>query len=182
MSDYSMADLIAAIGGGGNGWGGGTFFLVILVLVFFLCGGNGRWGNGGDYGQFATAASQQDILFSSKFQAIDNKIDRIGNGIADATYALKDSIVTEGRTSQKAIADMRYEAAQHKTDILAAIGADGEKTRDVIRNYIDQQKDARIRKLELDEALCGVVRYPQGMTWNAGDSPFCRCRNGCSQY
>ena len=50
------------------------------------------------------------------------------------------------------------------------------------------QKDAqiagmaqRINQLELNSALCGVVRYPNAMTYSAGDSPFC-CQPRCANY
>jgi len=36
----------------------------------------------------------------------------------------------------------------------------------------------RINQLELQNALQGVVRYPNGFTYNAGASPFCGC--GCN--
>ena len=31
----------------------------------------------------------------------------------------------------------------------------------------------RINQLEMQNALCNVVRYPNMMTYNAGASPFC---------
>lgn len=36
----------------------------------------------------------------------------------------------------------------------------------------------RINQLELQNQLAGVVRYPNGYTYNAGQSPFCGC--GCN--
>lgn len=33
----------------------------------------------------------------------------------------------------------------------------------------------RINQLELQNQLAGVVRYPSGYTYNAGQSPFCGC-------
>ena len=38
----------------------------------------------------------------------------------------------------------------------------------------------QINRLELRDALSGVVRYPNGMTYNAGSSPF--CNNGCCGF
>jgi len=35
----------------------------------------------------------------------------------------------------------------------------------------------RINYLELQNQLAGVVRYPSGLTYNAGASPFC---GGCN--
>ena len=46
---------------------------------------NGGFGagyrNNGDYGQYATAASQQQILFGQQFQNLYDKIDRTSNGL-----------------------------------------------------------------------------------------------------
>ena len=59
---YSLSDLRAATGDG-NGFGGnGAWWIVILFLFCFM--GGGFWGNRqGEFGQYATAASQQEILF-----------------------------------------------------------------------------------------------------------------------
>ena len=38
---------------------------------------------------------------------------------------------------------------------------------------------AKIQSLELAQAMNGVVRYPNGWTYNAGTSPFCNCGCGC---
>lgn len=35
----------------------------------------------------------------------------------------------------------------------------------------------QINQLQLSQALCGVVRYPNTFAYNAGPSPF--CGNGC---
>ena len=38
---------------------------------------------------------------------------------------------------------------------------------------------ALIARLEMDNRLYGVVRYPNGYTYNAGNSPFCGGDCGC---
>lgn len=37
----------------------------------------------------------------------------------------------------------------------------------------------QIASLEMDNRMYGVVRYPNGYTYSAGNSPFCACGNGC---
>lgn len=37
----------------------------------------------------------------------------------------------------------------------------------------------RINQLELASQMYGVVKYPNGYSYNAGPSPFCGCNNGC---
>lgn len=176
MDNYSLSDL-AAVTNGGNAWGGGMWWIIILLVFLF---NGGAWNNRGDYGQYATAASQQDILFSSKFQALDNKIDRIGNGIADATFALNNTIVAEGRANQAAVGQNRFDMANYNAGILAAIHEDGEKTRNMIQQNKIETLQGRINQLELQSAMCGVVRYPLATTYNSGTNPFCGCNNnGC---
>ena len=103
--NYSLSDIASVTDGYNNG---NSMWLILLFILIF---GNNGWNNrmnSGDYGQFATAASQQDILFSSKFQALDNKIDRIGNGIADATFSLNNSIKDGTYATTNAVKDTAY--------------------------------------------------------------------------
>lgn len=173
MADnYSLSDM-AAVTGGGAGFGNGLW--VILILIFLM--GGGAW-NRGDYGQFATAASQQEILFGQHFQNIDNKIDRLGNGIADATFALNNTIVAEGRANQAAVGQNRFDMANYNAGLLAAIAADGEKTRGLIQQNKVEALQEKVRSLELAQAMSGVVRYPNGYVYSAGNNPFCGCGNG----
>ena len=37
----------------------------------------------------------------------------------------------------------------------------------------------QINQLQMQNALCGVVRYPMASTWNAGSNPFCGCGCAC---
>mgnify|MGYP003291241085 CR=1 FL=1 len=109
-SNYSLTDL-ATVTGNGNGFGNSNMWFIILFFALF--GGNGLgWNRGnfgnGDFGQYATAASQQEILFGQQFQNIDNKIDRIGNGIADATFALNNSIKDGSYNTTYAVKDGVY--------------------------------------------------------------------------
>lgn len=183
-SNYSLSDLATATNGGMCGGNS----LWILIILFVLLGNNGF--NRGDYGQFATSASQQDILFSSKFSALDNKIDRLGNGLADLGYALTNNIhnaqdvvagavVTEGRATQGLISDVRYDMANFANAINSNID---NKFAMLEKNQLQAQINAQaqeINQLYLAQQMCGVVRYPNGMTYNAGTSPFCNCGNGC---
>lgn len=111
--NYSLSDLATVTNG--NGFGGNNMWLIILFFVIF--GGNGLgWNRGnygnGDFGQFATAASQNEILLGQKFSDLDNKIDRgftsIGNGISDATFALNNNIKDTAYATTNAVKDTAY--------------------------------------------------------------------------
>lgn len=73
---------------------------------------------------------------------------------------------------------MNYEAAMRDAATNANIVAQNQKIIDLIQgNKIDEMQN-RINQLELQNQLAGVVRYPNGYTYNAGQSPFCGC--GCN--
>lgn len=173
---YSLSD-IAAISNsesiGGNN-------LVTLLLLFALISGNGLFGARGDYGQYATAASQQEILFGQQFQNIDNKIDRLGNGIADATFALNNSVkdgnsmvagrvVDEGRAIQSQIADcccanqkntdaLRYDMATMFANTNANITASSQKVLDALAQDKIASLQAQVSELKTQNMFCGIPR------------------------
>ena len=161
MAEMTPADVkaIADNDGMGGGW------LWIIVLFLFLFGGNG-FGNKND-------AVTNEILSNQHFNALDARITNLGNGICDSTFALNNTILTEGRAMQTQLAQcccetnrnidsVRYDNAQNTQKILDAIC--GNRIADM-QNQINQ--------LQLQSALCGVVRYPNVMAYNAGVSPFC---------
>ena len=193
MDNLSLSDIRAAVGD--NDWGGnGAWWVILLFVVMF--GGNNFFGGRGEFGQYATAASQQEILFGQQFQGIENRIDRIGNGIADATFALNNAITTEGRNingmltngfadmqkccceTQRGIDGIKYEGAINTAAINANIDA---KFAALEKGQLEQRlaaQDDQIRQLQLNAAMCGVVRYPNAMTYCAGPYPFTPCCGG----
>ena len=141
---------------------------IMVILFALIFGGNGLFGNRtGELGQYATAASQQEILFGQQFQSIDNKIDRLGNGIADATFALNNSITGEGRGIQMQLAQcccenqrnvdaLRYDIAGMNAGLAAAIHCEGEQT----RALINAQETQRLRD-ELAKAQNANSQFAQ---------------------
>lgn len=190
LDNYSLSDLRAAVDGGNDGWGnGGAWWIVILFLFVFM--GGGFFGNRqGEFGQYATAASQQEILFGQQFGQLNDRPNNIGNGICDSTFALNNAITTEGRNlstqlaqcccdNRLATANLSAQMNQNTCDIVNAIHAEGESTRALIQTNEIQSLRDKVSSLEMDSRMCGVVRYPMGYTYNAGPSPFCGCNSGC---
>lgn len=180
-TNYSLSDIVAASGGMNGFCGGeGIWFLLLVVL---LGGGGFGWNRNGDFGQYATAASQQEILFGQRFQDLDNKIDRLGNGIADATFALNNSIkdgntmvagrvVDEGRALQtqlcQAFADTNATTISQTQKILDAIS----------QNKIDSLQ-AQVSELKTQNMFCGIPRInPYGY----GVYPYQGCGCNCGGY
>ena len=82
-------------------------------------------------------------------------------------------VVDEGRAIQAqlahGIAELKETTISQTQKIM-----DGQ-AQDTIRDLQNQ-----VNKLELQNAMCGVVRYPNGMAFNAGTSPFCGCNTCCN--
>lgn len=181
-----------------DGFGGNGFFWVFALLIL-LFGGNGFGFGGRGYDGFNNAATQE-ILFGQQFQTLDSKIDRVNNGICDAAYALNNSILNnqislgtaitnEGRAMQTQLANcccenlrnvdsVRFDMANYNASTAAAIHAEGEATRKMLYENKIETLQNQINALQLQNAMCGVVKYPNSLTYNAGVSPFCGC--GCN--
>lgn len=201
MDNYSLSDLRAAVGGengGGFGFGNGGILLVVILFLFFVMFGG--WGNrNGDYGQYATAASQQEILFGQQFGQLNDRLTNIGNGVCSLGYEMQGNIGQLGKEVALAQNGTNMTIMQTGNDIqrqMADCCCTTQRGLDAINANIDakfaalekSQLEGRIAQLEqannqlyLREQMCGVVRYPNGYTYNAGASPFCGggcCGNG----
>lgn len=186
LDNYSLSDLRAAVSDDGAFGGNGAWW-VILLFLFWGFNGNG-WNRQGEFGQYATAASQQEILFGQQFGQINDRLTRIDNGICDSTFALNNSITTEGRNlssqlaqcccdNRLATANLAAQMDRQTCDITTAIHAEGEATRALIQTNEIQALRDKVSSLEMDSRFCGVVRYPMSYSYSAGNSPFCGC--GC---
>ena len=75
----------------------------------------------------------------------------------------------------RAIDGVNYNAAMNTAAINANTTAQIQKVLDTLSaNKIDELQ-SKINRLELNNALSGVVRYPDTFAYNAGANPFCGC-------
>lgn len=178
-----MADEMMVMPNSSGFNGDGLWVFALLLLLF---GGNGGWGRGGE--QYATSADVQRGFDTSE---ITRKLDGLANGICDATYALNNDITNEGRATQNAIADcccttqrnidsVRFDMANYVADIKANDTANTQKVLDVLAQNKIEDLQGKVNNLELQNALAGVVRYPNGFVYNAGTNPFCGCGGYCN--
>ena len=195
MDNYSLSDL-AAVTKDADGWGGNGGWWIILLFLVFMGGGFG-WNRQGEFGQYATAASQQDILFGQHFGRIDDRLTNIGNDICNRGYEMQGSIGGLGKEMMQAQNGTNMAIMQTGNNLQAQMAeccCTTQRALDGINANIDakfaalekSQLESRIAQLEqansqlyMREQLCGVVRYPTGYTYNAGPSPFCGC-GGCN--
>lgn len=203
MEGLTAADIGAVTRGSTSndclGFGGnGLWLFAILALM---------WGGGGLFGRNQGPqdyAKQSDVVYTSAFNQLQNEntairgdIQRVGYDnmtvIKDASYnnlqEIRDleQMVSSGfQNAQKcccdtlrAIDSVNYNGAINTANINANTTAQTQKILDALaQNKIDALQN-QINQLQLQNAVSGVVRYPNGMTYNAGSSPFC---NGCGTY
>lgn len=197
MENYSLSDLAAVTKDADGMAGNGAWWIIILFLFVIMGGGWNGFNRQSDFGQYATAASQQEILFGQQFGQLNDRLTNIGNGICNLGYEmqgnfgqLNQTVMTTGNSIQSqlaqcccenrlATANLSAQIDRQTCDITTAIHAEGEQTRAMMQaNEIQQLRD-KVNSLEADNRMYGVVRYPNGYTYTAGPSPFCGCNSGC---
>jgi hypothetical protein len=71
-----------------------------------------------------------------------------------------------------------YDAAMRDAATNANFTAQIQGVKDMMMQDKMEAMQNRINQLELQNALQGVVRYPNGYVYTAGNSPFCSCNCG----
>lgn len=170
-SNFSLAD-ISSVLNKDNGLGGNAFVLIVVLFLFMFMR-NGVPVSGTVEGNSST----YEILQGQQFQSLNDKIDRINNGICDSTFALNNSITSEGRATQLGLAGVNANIDKSTCQITTAIHAEGERTRAMLQQNEMQRMRDIITKQDIKLELGNVVRYPNAITYNGGPSPF--CGNGC---
>lgn len=190
MENYSLSDIRAATEHErDDGFGGGAWWIIILFLFMFGMGGLG--GFGGQNGALTRAEMQQGFDTAE----VTRKLDGLSYGLSDGFYAQNTTMLNgfAGVTAavenarfaaqqcccetNRNIDGVRYDAQKNTCDIITAIHAEGEATRNLMQQNEIQQLRDRIQRAELRDAMCGVVRYPMATTYTSGGNPFCGC--GC---
>ncbi len=93
-SELSAADIAAVTGNNNGGFFGGGDGSWLAILFLFALFGWGRGGVGGGGGNcYPSCASQADVRAAVDQQTLISKLDRQTYGLADATYALNNTIV-----------------------------------------------------------------------------------------
>lgn len=210
MDNMSLSDIAAVTrNNDDNGWGNGGAWWIIILFLFVFMGGGGLWGNRqGEFGQYATAASQQEILYGQQFGQLNDRMTNIGNGICNLGYEMQGGIGQLGKEVALAQAGTNTTILQTGNGIQAQLAqcccdnrlatanlaAQMDKQTCAINSNIDAKfaelqkqqyeqtiaaQNQRISQLELASQMYGVVKYPNGYSYNAGPSPFCGCNNGC---
>ena len=192
MENLTPADIKAVTDGEGGMFGGGSILLV-LVLFFILMMGGGNWGGRGN------AVTEADLCNANSFSELKAGVARNGDAISGMYTGLQNGLSNLGYetlrnfntlqaqladcccTIQRGIDSVNYNGAINTSNIIQAQERGTQKILDAICGNRMADMQNQINQLQLQAALCGVVRYPNAITYNAGVSPFFGgCCNTCN--
>lgn len=182
-----------------NGWTGDGSFMWIFALLILLFGGNGfGFGSNG----YANALTQSDLQRAIDLNSIQNgqrdieaRVQEVGS---ELTSTIKDSsynnlseirdvqqAMNAGFASmqqcccetQRAIDGVNYNLATQSANIQANSTANTQKILDAISTNRMADMQNQINQLQLQNAMNGVVRYPNQSSYCSGANPFA---TGCN--
>lgn len=193
--------LLALMGGGfGGGWGGNGYHPQYATQDFVQNGLNfndlqdqnrdimNAITNGtaqsvaaakeAEYESVAVAKDIQSTIISQIGDVRANQLQLLANQ-NDCCCSTKQALCEGFNSINAAIAQARYENAMNTAAINANTTAGVQRILDAYTgNQIQDLRD-QVQSLQLANQLQGVVRYPNGWTYNAGNSPFCNAGPCC---
>ena len=183
-----------------GGWADNSFMWIFALLILGM-GGNGGFFGGGYRPQYAT---QDFVQNGFNFNDLQSQNRDIMNGIAagaaqeievakDIENRLQSEIGQVAMMAQqnqatqqqcccnilRSIDGVNYNNAMNTAAINANVTEQTQKILDAITGNRIADMQAQINRLELQQAMAGVVRYPSNFSYNAGPSPFCCGGCGC---
>jgi cation transport regulator ChaB len=196
--------VIMTSGQGGNECGfGGNWIWAFLIFALFGFGGMG--GNRGGTPMIDTGnlATKDDMANQFNFAALERQNgegisatnqakydtfselkevqDVLGSRINDVYFSLLNSANAQKECcceTLRAIDGVNYNNAMNTASINATTTAQTQKILDALCQSKIEGLQGQVNALQLQNALSGVVRYPNAWTYNAGTSPF--CNGGCN--
>lgn len=173
----------------GFGAGSGIWLFAILALMW---GGNGFFGRGAE-GRCATV---EDINNSQNFARLENQVQGIGSGMTQGFTNIYNGICDLGYKTQadfaalskemsgcccetnRNIDSVKFDMANYFAGVNANTTAGIQRVLDKLCENKTEALQAKVNQLELQQALCGVIRYPQGFSYAVG-TPFNVGVGGC---
>ena len=131
----------------------------------------------------AQSVATTNQVYHDVVGALNDKYSELQRDVAGLAVGQANLLAKENEcccAQLRAIDGVNYNGAMNTAAIKEAILLDGQKTRDLITtNKIEAMQD-KINKLELNQAVANVVRYPSATTYTSGSNPFCNC--GCGGF
>ena len=184
---------------------GGEAFMWIFALLILAGGGFGGLGYGGNAvtqdamqngfnfndlqdqnrdimnsitGGTAQSVAATNQTFHDTLFALNDKYNELSRDIGGVNVMLQQAISNQNEcccSTKMEIAQNRYEAALNTASINENTTAQTQRILDAIAQNKIESLQAQINSLELQNAVAGVVRYPNSWVYDAGKAPFCTC-------
>lgn len=160
-----------------NDWGGGSFMWIFALLILLLVGGGGLFGNSGQ------AVTEAGLCNAMNFNGLENAVGRLNDSLQADYMGLQNGLCNLGyetlknfNDTQKSIADVNINLLTQSNAIQALNNANTQKILDVLSTNRIADMQNQINQLQLQNAMCGVVRYPTQTSYCSGANPFA---SGC---
>lgn len=115
-------------------------------------------------------------VLSDKYQELQRDIAGLAVGQANLLAAENDCCCA----IQRAIDGVNYNVATQVNGAIQSIGEKIQAVSDQITGNRMADMQNQINQLQLDQAMQGVVKYPNMFAYNAGNNPFCGCNSTCN--
>lgn len=185
--------ILALMGGGFGGWGNNN---VANAIGYENLSTSNEVQRGFDNQN--SMANQRDILaavnsgtaqavaatnqtFHDTVNALQDKYAELQRDIAGVAVTQAQVIANQNEcccNTKMQIAQNNYDAAMRDAATNANFTAQIQSVKDLIAGNRMADMQNQINELQLQNAMAGVVRYPNAWTYNAGISPFCGCNCG----
>ncbi len=205
--NLSAADMAAVTGRNDGDWGNGLWLFAILALMSGGFGGWNNRGyqpqyatqdfvqNGFNFNdlqdqnrdilQAISSGTAQSVattnqVYHDLMNGLSDKYNELQRDVAGLAIGQANQLARINEcccATQGAIAQANYDAAMRDAATNANIVAQSQRILDAFTGNKIEAMQNRINQLELQNQLQGVVRYPNGWTYNAGSNPFCGCNN-----
>lgn len=185
--------ILALMGGGFGGWGNNNVANAIgyenLATSNEVQRGfdnQNSMSNQRDILAAVTAGTAQSVAatnqtFHDTVNALQDKYNELQRDIAGVALTQANAIANQNEcccSTKQLISQTNYEAAMRDAATNANFTRQIQEVKDVIAGNRIADMQNQINELQLQNAMNGVVRYPNAWTYNAGISPFCGCNCG----
>ena len=129
----------------------------------------------------SVAATNQ--TFHDSLMANQGLYNEVARDIADVKMGQAQTLANQNACcseTKQMIMQNNYDGAMRDAATNANFTAQIQTVKDMIAENRIADMQSQINELQLQNAMAGVVRYPNAWTYNAGISPFCGCN--CAGY
>ena len=177
---WIFALLILLFGGGGFGFGNHANDATQRAIELNSIQ-EGQAGIAADVqrGIYEINATTKDSAYNnlSEIRDVQAAVATNGANIINNLTAMQANMQNCCCETQRAIDGVNYNLASQSAAIQANDTANTQKILDAITQNRMADMQNQINALQLQNAVCGVVRYPMATTYTSGSNPFCSC--GC---